>query len=179
MESIHNNVEEDKGEADAAGETLLEHGARTETFIMTPCVVFDLDGTLSDCSERLTYIKNKPKNFSKFYADIPKDPPVEAMLAVLKALHSAGHTVAYCTGREETTRNLTVEWLQFNMAPITNLYMRKLKDNRRDDIVKEELLAEMRRDGLEPFLVFEDRKRVVDMWRRNGIQCAQVADGDF
>ena len=28
-------------------------------------------------------------------------------------------------------------------------------------------------------IIFEDRKRVVDMWRRRGIVCAQVAEGDF
>ena len=27
--------------------------------------------------------------------------------------------------------------------------------------------------------VFEDRKRVVDMWRENGVTCYQVAPGDF
>jgi hypothetical protein len=26
---------------------------------------------------------------------------------------------------------------------------------------------------------FDDRQRVVDMWRRNGITCFQVAPGDF
>ena len=43
-----------------------------------------------------------------------------------------------------------------------------------------ELLKErIRKDGYEPFLVFDDRQRVVDMWRRNGIQCCQVAPGDY
>lgn len=59
------------------------------------------------------------------------------------------------------------------------LYMRTAGDKRPDDVVKEELLAKIRADGYEPFLVFDDRQRVVDMWRRNGIQCCQVAPGDF
>ena len=45
--------------------------------------------------------------------------------------------------------------------------------------MKEELLAQVKADGYEPILAFEDRERVVDMWRRNGIQCCQVAPGDF
>ena len=28
-------------------------------------------------------------------------------------------------------------------------------------------------------MVFDDRDRVVNMWRRNGVVCAQVAPGDF
>lgn len=28
-------------------------------------------------------------------------------------------------------------------------------------------------------MTFDDRDRVVAMWRRNGVVCAQVAPGDF
>ena len=27
--------------------------------------------------------------------------------------------------------------------------------------------------------VFDDRQKVVDMWRKNGLTCMQVAPGDF
>ena len=57
--------------------------------------------------------------------------------------------------------------------------MRKAGDYRPDAKVKEELLTQVKADGYEPILAFEDRERVVDMWRRNGIQCCQVAPGDF
>ena len=62
---------------------------------------------------------------------------------------------------------------------IFKLYMRKEGDFRPDAKVKEELLNQIRSDGYEPILAFEDRQRVVDMWRRNGIQCCQVAPGDY
>ena len=29
------------------------------------------------------------------------------------------------------------------------------------------------------FAVFDDRQKVVDMWRANGFTCFQVADGNF
>ena len=29
------------------------------------------------------------------------------------------------------------------------------------------------------FAVFDDRQQVVDMWRKNGLTCFQVADGNF
>ena len=28
-------------------------------------------------------------------------------------------------------------------------------------------------------MVFDDRNQVVDMWRKSGLTCFQVADGDF
>jgi hypothetical protein len=57
--------------------------------------------------------------------------------------------------------------------------MRSDKDRRADDIVKRELLARMRADQFNPALAIDDRRRVVDMWRAEGLVCAQVAEGDF
>lgn len=37
----------------------------------------------------------------------------------------------------------------------------------------------MRDKGLDPKLVFDDRTRVVDMWRQEGLRAVQVAPGDF
>jgi len=33
--------------------------------------------------------------------------------------------------------------------------------------------------GYTPSVVFDDRDRVVKMWRENGIRCFQVAEGNF
>jgi hypothetical protein len=57
--------------------------------------------------------------------------------------------------------------------------MRSDNDYRADFIVKEELLAQLRADGYNPVMAFDDRQQVVDMWRENGLICAQVAKGDF
>jgi hypothetical protein len=57
--------------------------------------------------------------------------------------------------------------------------MRKEKDNRPDEVVKEELYH----NQISPFYkveaVFDDRNKVVAMWRRLGLTVFQVADGDF
>ena len=42
-----------------------------------------------------------------------------------------------------------------------------------------ELLEQMRLDGWDPGMAFDDRSRVVKAWREAGIPCAQVAEGDF
>jgi hypothetical protein len=41
------------------------------------------------------------------------------------------------------------------------------------------MLDKIRLDGYNPTLVFDDRSRVVEMWRKNGIKCFQVAEGNF
>jgi hypothetical protein len=101
------------------------------------------------------------------------------------------YEIIFCSGRPERTRADTEEWLADNRfrrdigrAPYPNytyyngLYMRKDGDYRRDDIVKQEILdAHINKDSV--LFVLDDRQSVVDMWRRNGVTCFQVAKGDF
>ena len=54
--------------------------------------------------------------------------------------------------------------------------MRAAGDYRADDIVKRELLATIRADGFEPVIAIDNRQRVVDMWREEGLICLQAAD---
>ena len=57
--------------------------------------------------------------------------------------------------------------------------MRKAGDHRNDDILKIEMLAEVRAEGYDPIMAFDDRDRVVAAWRAAGVPCAQVAPGAF
>lgn len=53
-------------------------------------------------------------------------------------------------------------------------------DHRADDIVKREWLDGMLVDDRQRLVAaFDDRDRVVAMWRAAGVQCFQVAPGDF
>ncbi len=46
-----------------------------------------------------------------------------------------------------------------------------------DAELKREWLHELGKDSV--FLVVDDRKKVVDMWRKEGMDVWQVAEGDF
>lgn len=48
-----------------------------------------------------------------------------------------------------------------------------------DELKQTWLLDAIHNRRWRPDIVFDDRDRVVNMWRRNGIQCLQVAPGDF
>ena len=48
-----------------------------------------------------------------------------------------------------------------------------------DDDLKRKWLDLARKRGFSPDLVFDDRKRVVDMWREEGVKCFQVEPGEF
>jgi hydroxymethylpyrimidine pyrophosphatase-like HAD family hydrolase len=135
-------------------------------------ICFDLDGTLANIEHRLDYVRNSPKNWPAFDAGIPNDAVNQPVAEVFRALKDAGNDIVFASGRNERTRAATVAWLDANgfWSVDSHLYMRKANDFRSDDIVKQEILKEMISVwGCKPDMVFDDRKRVVDMWRRNGI----------
>jgi hypothetical protein len=142
-------------------------------------VCFDIDGTLADCEHRRHWITTRPKNHKAFYLGIPHDPPIAPICETFQRLFTAGCRIVCCTGRPEWTRDMTNDWLRKHNVWPRRVYMRPDNDFRDDAIIKAELLVKIREDGFDPTLVFDDRQRVVDMWRENGIVCAQVAPGNF
>lgn len=143
-------------------------------------VVFDIDGCLADIRHRRHFVASKPKNFGAFNRAMVHDTPNEDIIQLLVRHFAHGDRVLIASGRGEEDRDKTAAWLYANGAAYyQKLYMRPAKDYRSDDIIKEEILAQMRLDGYDPKLVYDDRDQVVAMWRRNGIRCLQVAEGNF
>lgn len=136
--------------------------------------VFDLDGTLANLEHRKHLLDQK--DWRGFFAAVDGDEPIPKVFAVFHALMSAGHTIEIWSGRSDECRDLTRAWLIRHGVPESvPLIMRRAGDHRPDDLVKREFL----RGCNEPDVIFDDRKRVVDMWRSYGITCFQVAEGDF
>lgn len=145
------------------------------------CFVFDIDGTIADASHRRHFLEQKPKDWKGFFAACSDDAPIVPMRMIIQALvkvHGPWNLV-YASGRPEDLRTVTRSWLLRHDFPDLRLFMRGFGDFRDDTIVKRELLDRMRAEGYEPFFAFDDRSRVVKMWRDAGILCAQVAEGDF
>ena len=151
---------------------------------MKNIIVCDLDGTLADCEHRVHHVRSTPKNWDAFYAGIPGDTlnyPVLSVLNKFVEFEGFRYELIFCSGRPERCRSDTVEWL-LNKACLSEdeytLLMRKDGDFRADHIVKQEIL-----DNSIPkervLFVLDDRQQVVDMWRRNGLACFQVAEGNF
>jgi hypothetical protein len=142
---------------------------------------FDIDGTLANIEHRLDYVRSKPKNWKAFDAGIPNDKVNEPVAAIFWAMMMRDNVdIVLASGRNERSRQATVDWLAANMLTgYQKLYMRKADDFRSDDIVKQEILDEIIADyGRKPDMVFDDRPRVVRMWRDNGIFVFNVYQGD-
>ena len=147
-----------------------------------PTIIFDIDGTLADCQHRVHFVRNKPKNWPAFNRAMKNDTPNWDIVYLLRTFYSDGLTILIASGRSEDDRAVTEKWLN-EVAKVQGmydkLYMRASKDYRSDDIVKSEILDQMRADGYDPTIAVDDRQQVVNMWRNRGLRCLQVAPGDF
>lgn len=83
------------------------------------------------------------------------------------------------TGRPESTRRDTEEWLKRQGLPTGPIAMRVDGDHRPDYSVKREAIERLRANGWDPVLAIEDRRQVVDMYRAEGLICLQCAEGNF
>lgn len=141
----------------------------------------DIDGTLADLSHRLHFIEKQPADWPSFFAACPDDKPIPEVITTVSMLVEGGARIILVTGRSSACEEATIDWLHKNAVPYLSLYMRKEGDHRHDDVVKAELLDEIRDDwdNEEILGVFEDRKQVVDMYRAKGLRVFQVAEGNF
>lgn len=147
---------------------------------MKPTVICDIDGTIAECAHRRHLVEDKKhKNFEKFYSLCGMDDPIWPVINAFNALQQAGYLGVLCTGRSDNWKAATLGWLAKHDVRYTAIYMRVHGDYRPDDIVKLEMLEAIRNDGYNPAIVIDDRNKVVNMWRAQGLVCLQAAPGDF
>jgi hypothetical protein len=85
--------------------------------------------------------------------------------------------VILCSGRSEEHRKETIRWLKQQNVSYHELWLRRDGDRRSDVTVKREMLDLI--DKSKVLFVVEDRSRVVEMWRSEGLVCLQCAPGEF
>jgi hypothetical protein len=141
----------------------------------TPCFVFDLDGTVCNVDHRKQWVATQPKNWDAWNAGISNDVPNAPVLDTLCAL-AGKFSVVLVSGRGSEYRQETEEWLAKYNVPYEALFMRKADDFRGDDEIKSELADQVEKK-YKIVGVFDDRKRVVDMWIKRGIFVFDVAQG--
>jgi predicted kinase len=172
-------------------------------------VICDLDGTLCDITERrkfmdLNYcsecqgvahgVNYDPKDAGKgscpkhgvrlgkdwksFFANVDKDRLNAPVAELLDMFAEDGLGILLVSGRPIDPCGIpTEDWLSAHGIKYDHLFMRQGGDHRSDVIVKQEILDLLPIDQID--YVLDDRNSVVEMWRKNGLFCLQVADGAF
>src|SRR4051812_11631806 len=141
--------------------------------------IFDIDGTLADCTHRQHHLTGGKKDWDAFYDGMAEDTPRADIVRLLSTCQADGWQIMLFTGRPDTHREKTEAWLAQHGIGYHRMWMRKGGDFRDDTVVKREMLAELRELGLQPTLVVDDRAKVVAMWRQEGLTCLQCAPGEF
>jgi hypothetical protein len=156
--------------------------------------IFDLDGTLANLEHRLHHIERPknasinpgfgaveryPQNWPAFYAACDKDEPIHEMIEIMLALHSVGMEIWIVSGRSDAVKIQTLDWLRRHAILPDKLLMRPNDEHTPDEELKENWIKDGTIKLDQVMCVFEDRKRVVDMWRRHGLRVCQVAEGNF
>lgn len=142
--------------------------------------IIDLDGTLSDGTHRLHLLPTKDlhltESWSAFNGAAIGDKPIQNTFDVVNMLWKAGMGVIILTGRSDEVETDTLIWLDRYKVKFDHLIMRRAEDNRKDTVIKEEVLRAI---GLEHIkCAFDDSANVVKHFRSLGITTYQVTEYD-
>lgn len=144
-------------------------------------VIFDIDGTLADCTHRQHFVRQEKKDWKGFFAAMAEDTPRKEIVDMLLEYEGAGATIMLVSGRPTTFRETTEAWMDKTFkgyVPYKALFMRSASDSRPDDIVKQEIYDKYFKDKYQVDLVVDDRPSVIRMWKANGLNVQDVGNGE-
>ena len=130
-----------------------------------PVVLCDIDGTVAEKGERSQFDETQ----------VLLDTCREPVAAWLRALYPT-HNIIMVSGRHNTCSTDTCTWLEGNKVSFDYILMRPAGSYLSDHIVKQaildELLAVLPKEQIA--FVIDDRWKVVEMWRANGLKVYPV-----
>lgn len=153
----------------------------------------DIDGFLANVSGLLPLIQGntKDKDFETYYARILEAPPIESGVEFVRLLKAKAITPVYLTGRNETCREATKQWLNTLFSsevfdyPVfdKDLLMRSEGDRRPAWIVKRDkavALLESTGTTANEWVAIDDHPQNIAMFRELGMTTLHVqSDASF
>lgn len=146
----------------------FDHGAKRRG---KKAVIFDLDGTLADTEDPNAHHKTNHEGFRDHARSASTFPE---MVDKVREAKEKGRDVVILTARSAHYRKDTKSWLNEKGIPYDALYMRPVDDDRKDKKVKESLLKEEILPNFKVKKAYDDKKKNVKMFKREGIDAKQV-----
>ena len=78
---------------------------------MNKVVIVDIDGTIAKVGDRLNHLHETPCNWDAFYDRCDEDEPISEMIDLVYSLYLEQYGIVFCTGRRESCREKTVNWI--------------------------------------------------------------------
>jgi hypothetical protein len=141
-------------------------------------VVVDIDGVLSNAASRQHYLEEPIPDWEGFFDACGDDPIIEEMHRLLDLLDRELRIVLL-TARPGRVRPMTHKWLVHYGFRWDVLVMRPWGDYLSARAFKRESVRDLRTQGYELALAFEDDPRNVDMFRGEGIPCVYIHSGYY
>lgn len=145
-------------------------------------VIFDVDGTIADCEHRRKYVDGTLgyTDWNKFRSETAFDTPVQHICDIAKRFIKSGDHVAFFSARNESEREITEQQISKWIGDgHKGLFLRPNDSYEPDEVFKANLADKFEELGGKIDLVFDDRNKVVEMWKNRGTTVVQVAEGDF
>lgn len=143
------------------------------------CIIVDIDGTLAHMNGR------SPYDYTKVGTDT-LDETVADLVAQTRGYNEFDRVyIVIVSGRDDTCKADTEEWLDKYEIVYDELHMRDhtkvdANGNKLDDTtIKKEIYEQFIKPRYNVKFVLDDRDRVVEMWRAQGLKVLQVNEGDF
>jgi predicted kinase len=135
------------------------------------CYIFDIDGTLAIKAVERSYFE---------WSKVIFDTPNASVVTLFKQLLQTDNKIFVFSGRDKICKEDTVKWLirvignqKFDQS---NLFMRELGNMEDDCIIKEKMYRENIENKYNVLGIFDDRPKVVRMWRSLGLSVFAIGD---
>jgi len=133
-------------------------------------IIADIDGTIA-----LHYSGRSPYDMNRVMEDTVNEPVAD----VIRTYKAKGYTIIILSGRDDIAQADSETWLKINDIPYDLIFMRAPGDKRADNIFKDEVYNKNIKGKFNVLFVLDDRQKVVDAHRDNGLSVFQVNPGNF
>lgn len=146
-------------------------------------ILCDIDGTIADLTHRLHYIKDGNRDWDSFFAEVGDDDfRRDVWKQVVADAKENDARIIFLSGRSDIAREDTETWLWQHCGGDINMpivLMRREFDRRPDTDVKRDIF-DWHFNDYNIVRVYDDRPRLVSMWREMGLNVVDCGDGvDF
>lgn len=117
-------------------------------------IIVDVDGTIAQMNGR------GPFDWKR----VGEDEPRQLVIDMVQNYAMQGYEILIVSGRSDECRNETLEWIDRQGIPCTELHMRKAGDFRKDSVIKEEILWTHLANRYNIVAAIDDRPMMIRTW---------------
>ena len=143
-----------------------------------PAVVFDMDGVLSDAAGRQHFLEAPRRDWKSFFDACGDDPLIDEVARLLDLLDD-DLAIVLLTARPMRVQRQTLAWLDRYKLRWDLLIMRDHGDYDSSRDFKRRTVDQLRDEGFDLRLAFEDDRRNYEMFHAAGVPCIYIHSGYY